>query len=200
MYPLVETIRSDNGVLNNLELHNERMMRTLSDLFGLKKVIDLERIISVPGSAMNGVYKCRVEYDSEIRKTEFIPYTLKIVTSLKIVEDNTIKYSHKFTDRRVIEKLVEKREDCDDILIIKNGFITDTSYANVILREFNGVWHTPSSYLLPGTRRASLLRQGRIIESRIRLRDLKNYTELKLINAMICMDDTEGIPMRKIIS
>jgi 4-amino-4-deoxychorismate lyase len=199
MYRLVETIRSENGILNNLEFHNERMMRTLSDLFGLNKVIDLGRIIFVPGHALNGIFKCRVEYDHDIRKTEFIRYSQKNVRSLKAVEDNTIEYCFKFTDRKVIEKLLVKREECDDILIIKNGFITDTSYANVILRDKSGVWYTPSTYLLPGTRRASLLRQGRIREAEIRYTDIENYTEIKLINAMLGLEDTEGISVRNII-
>ena len=62
-----------------------------------------------------------------------------------------------------------------------------------------GVWHTPSTYLLPGTRRASLLRLNKIRETEINYHDLENFTELKLINAMIGMEDTEGIPVRNII-
>jgi 4-amino-4-deoxychorismate lyase len=199
MCRLVETIRSEDGRLINLEFHNERMMRTLFELFGLKKDIDLAGIVSVPDSAIRGVFKCRVEYDKEIRKTEFIRYNLKPVRSLKVVEDNTIEYNYKFTDRRSIERLWKKRNECDDILIIKNGFITDSSYANVIFRDMSGVWYTPSTYLLPGTRRESLLRQGKIREAKIGYHDLENYTELKLINAMLGMEDTEGIHVSNII-
>jgi len=199
MCRLVETIRSEYGKLINLEFHNERMMRTLFELFGLKKDIDLAGIVSVPDSAIRGVFKCRVEYDKEIRKTEFIRYNMKSVRSLKVVEDNTIEYNYKFTDRRSIERLWKKRNECDDILIIKNGFITDSSYANVIFSDISGVWHTPSTYLLPGTRRASLLRQGKIREAKIGYHDLENYIELKLINAMLGMEDTEGIPIGSII-
>lgn len=199
MCRLVETIRSEDGRLINLEFHNERMMRTLFELFGLKKDIDLAGIVSVPDSAIRGVFKCRVEYDKEIRKTEFIRYNLKPVRSLKVVEDNTIEYNYKFTDRRSIERLWKKRNECDDILIIKNGFITDSSYANVIFRDMSGVWYTPSTYLLPGTRRESLLRQGKIREAKIGYHDLENYTELKLINTMLGMEDTEGIHVSNII-
>ena len=199
MCRLVETIRSEDGRLINLEFHNERMMRTLFELFGLKKDIDLAGIVSVPDSATRGVFKCRVEYDKEIRKTEFIRYNLKPVRSLKVVEDNTIEYNYKFTDRRSIERLWKKRNECDDILIIKNGFITDSSYANVIFMDMSGVWYTPSTYLLPGTRRESLLRQGKIREAKIGYHDLENYTELKLINAMLGMEDTEGIHVSNII-
>lgn len=196
---LVETIRLENGRLINIELHNERMMRTIFDLFGLKKDIDLAKTVFIPDSAVKGVFKCRLEYDNVIRKTEFTLYRQKSVRSLKLIEDNSINYSYKFTDRKSIERLWEKRNKCDDILIIKNGFITDTSYANVILRDMSGEWHTPSTYLLPGTRRASLLRLNTIRETKIDYRDLENYTELKLINAMLGLEDTEGIPVRDII-
>jgi 4-amino-4-deoxychorismate lyase len=199
MYRLVETIRSEDGILCNLEFHNSRMMRTLSELFGLKKNIDLSRILAVPDYAGKGVYKCRVEYDYEIKKIEFIRYFQKSVRNLKIVEDNTIEYRYKFTDRRSIEKLLEKRNECDDILIVKNGFITDTSYANVILSDISGLWYTPATCLLPGTRRASLLHQGIIREVKINYYDLENYTELKLINAMLGMEDTDGISVRNIV-
>jgi 4-amino-4-deoxychorismate lyase len=199
MCPLVETIRSEDGELINLEFHNKRMMRTLFELFGLTKDIDLAGVISVPDSASTGVFKCRLEYDNVIMKTEFIRYNLKPVRSLKIIEDNAINYSYKFTDRRSLERLLEKRNECDDILITKNGFITDTSYSNVILRDISGVWHTPATYLLPGTRRASLLHQSKIRETKIHYRDLENYLELKLINSMLGIEDSEGIPIRNII-
>jgi len=199
MYRLVETIRSEDGRLNNLEFHNIRMMKTLVDLFGLKISIDLSQIISVPDYAGKGVFKCRVEYDYEIKKIEFIRYFPKSVRNLKIVEDNTIEYPYKFTDRRSIEKLLEKRSECDDILIMKNGFITDTSYANIILSDTSGLWYTPATCLLPGTRRALLLQQRKIIEVKINLKDLENFTDLKLINAMLGMEDTDGISVRNIL-
>jgi 4-amino-4-deoxychorismate lyase len=193
---LVETIKSEDGRLINLEFHSERMRRTLYDLFRIQRKIDLAGLISVPSRAGKGVFKCRLEYNkSEIGKPEFIPYTQKPVKSLKIVEANTISYDYKFADRKSIISLLGKKDKCDDILIIKNGFITDSSYANVIFRDFSGVWHTPSTFLLPGTRRASLLHRGRIRETVINIRDLEKYVDVKLINAMLDIDDTEGIPV-----
>lgn len=195
---LVESIRSEDGKLLNISLHNERMIRSLSGLFGLKSAIDLEKLITIPEKTKKGVFKCRVEYDSEIRKVEFIPYIIKCVSSLKIVENNTIEYTYKFADRKQIAELFSKRERADDILIIRNGMVTDTSYANVVFRDHNGNWVTPSTFLLPGTRRASLLGSGEIKESVITYRDINKYTKVKLINAMIGLDDTVGIPIANI--
>lgn len=195
---LVESIRSEDGKLLNISLHNERMIRSLSGLFGLKSAIDLEKLITIPEKAKKSVFKCRVEYDSEIRKVEFIPYIIKCVSSLKIVENNTIEYAHKFADRKQIDGLFSKRERADDILIIRNGMVTDTSYANVVFRDINGNWITPSTFLLSGTRRESLLNSGEIKEAVITYRDISKYTEVKLINAMLGLDDTVGIPIANI--
>jgi|WetSurMetagenome_2_1015567.scaffolds.fasta_scaffold488941_2 4-amino-4-deoxychorismate lyase len=196
---LVESIQLQNGKLLNIRFHNERMFRSLSEVFGLNTNIGLEKLVTIPEMARKGVFKCRVEYDTEIRKIEFIPYTIRVIKSLKIVEDNTIEYGWKFADRKRLSELFSMREKADDILIIKNGMVTDTSSANVVFRDSYGNWVTPSTFLLPGTRRASLLYDGIIKEAIISYRDICKYTEVKLINAMIGLDDTEGIPITNLL-
>jgi len=197
---LVETIRIEDGVPVNLSFHNERMIRTRNELFGISDHIDILNFLSVPPDKKNGLVKCRVEYDREIRKIEYLPYVIKPVSALKIIDGGEISYGYKFIDRKEIGKLMERRGGCDDILIIKNGMVTDTSFSNVVLLDQKGNWITPSSFLLPGTMRAFLLKSGLIRESTVRLSDLKNFTLLKLINAMIGMEDTYGVEISKIIS
>ena len=119
--------------------------------------------------------------------------------SLKLVEDNTIEYAYKFTDRKRIDKLTATRGEFNDILIIKDGMVTDTSYANVVFKDFYGNWLTPSTYLLPGTRRANLLKHKLIIEASIAYKDINKYSEVRLINAMLGLYDTEGILVGSII-
>jgi len=198
MSRLVETIRIENGSPVNIAFHNERMLRTRSDLFGISEHLDLRNVLSVPPEAGTGIFKCRVEYDSEIRKIEYLPYEIRPVSSLKLLVCDDISYSYKFTERNMIDSLYERRGEADDILIIKEGMITDTSYANVVLIDYKGRLVTPSTFLLAGTRRASLLRSGQISEKKITAADLKNYRLLKLINAMIGPDDTAGIPVNNI--
>ncbi len=196
---LVETVKVMDGVPLNLRFHNARVNRSRSDLFGLRTEIDLGTIINVPEFASTGIYKCRIEYDAEIRITEFLPYIIKPVTSLRIVEDNNIEYLYKFKDRIIFDVLTKQRGECDDIIILRNGYVTDSSYANLIFQDDSGNWVTPSSFLLPGTMRASLLYRGLIIESVITLEDIPGYNTVKLINAMLGMDDTAGIPVRNIL-
>ncbi len=196
---LVETIRSENGKLLNISNHNERMIRSLFELYGLKTEADLEKIITVPSFASQGLFKCRVVYDDKSSEVEFVPYKIRKVNSLKVVFDNNIHYPYKYTDRSDIDKLTELKGDCDDILIIKNGMVTDSSYANVVFRDIRGNWVTPAAYLLPGTMRSSLLRQGLISEVNISYKDIEKYSEVRLINAMIGISDSEGIPVENII-
>jgi 4-amino-4-deoxychorismate lyase len=197
---LVESIRVEDGVPVNIHFHNERMVRTIKNLFNINKKTDLLNILDVPSDARKGIFKCRVEYDQAIRKIEFLPYKIKAVNTLKLVECNDISYSYKFADRKKIDSLFEKRGASDDILIIKEGLVTDSSYANVVLKDLNGKWITPFTCLLAGTRRASLLKSGLIKENEVRVNDLHNYTLIKIINAMIGIEDTEGIPIENIYS
>ena len=74
---------------------------------------------------------------------------------------------------------MKKEVICDDILIVKQGFITDTSYSNVLF--YNGKeWLTPTHPLLKGTQRASLLDQEIIRVAEIRLEDLHHFKKVTL--------------------
>jgi len=196
---LVETIKVENGIPLNVSFHNERMIRSLFGVFGLRNEPDLEKFINIPSFAFKGIYKCRIEYDSKIRKVEFLPYIIRPVRSLKLIFDDNINYTYKYVNRDNIYRLMGMRGNCDDILIIKNGMVTDSSYANVIFRDVNDNWVTPSSYLLRGTKRESLFKSGQISEANIAFRDIQKYSEVKLINAMLGIEDTVGIPVRNII-
>ncbi|TAL64714.1 MAG: hypothetical protein EPN88_10560 [Bacteroidetes bacterium] len=192
---LVETLKVKNGNILNIRFHNERMIRSLYGIYGLRSSANLENIITIPEFACSGVSKCRVIYDDKTFKVEFLPYTIRPVRSLKIIIDENICYPYKYVARDKIDRLLELRGDCDDILIIKNGMVTDSSYANVIFKDSDSKWVTPLTCLLPGTRRADLLQRGIITEKKISHMDLYKYSEVKLINAMIGIEDTEGIPI-----
>lgn len=195
---LVETVRIENGIPQNVGFHNERILRSLYGIYGLKIAPDLNNIIKVPEFAITGIFKCRVLYDNKTTRVEFLPYKIRTVRSLKIVTAENICYPYKYEEREKINVLFAMRGDCDDILIIKNGMVTDSSYSNVVFLDMNGNWVTPSTYLLQGTRRTNLLKNKIISEANITSADIKKYTEVRLINAMIGLDDTEGIPVTDI--
>ena len=199
MSRLVESIKIENGNMLNVSFHNERMVRSLYGIYGVTKEPDIEKLIVVPEFAKTGVYKCRLIYDDKSSHVEFIQYCLKPVRSLRLIIDDNICYPYKYVARDNINRLMDMRGDCDDILIVKNGMVTDSSYANVVFSDSAGKWVTPATFLLPGTRRASLLSQGLITEVSISSSDIKKYTKVKLINAMLGLDDTQPIAINNII-
>ena len=58
-------------------------------------------------------------------------------------------------------QLIEKRKHADDIIIVKNGLVTDSFYANLAFLK-NGIWFTPETPLLLGVQRQFLLSQKTI--------------------------------------
>lgn len=200
MSQLFETIKIFNGEIFNPHYHNRRMNNSRKILFGLEDEIDLSEFIIIPEKFRSGLVKCKVIYSDEIQSIEFSEYQIKKINSLKIVECNDIVYDHKYLNREKLEELKAKNINfaSQDILIVKGGIITDTSYSNVVL--FDGSkWLTPSTPLLKGTKRASQLDAGRICEEEIKLKDLKKFAQLKLINAMIELDESPAISIQSII-
>jgi 4-amino-4-deoxychorismate lyase len=194
---LLESIYLNDGVFRNLSYHEARMRDSVQELYHEKislRLVDLLFDMPVPSS---GLFKTRILYDSEIRKVEYVSYVVRPVQSLKIIHDNSISYNYKFQDRSDLDNLFAQRDTADDILIVRNGLITDTSYANIIFKK-GGRWLTPDSYLLNGTMRQSLLNAGLIEEIRIDVSDLKQYQSARLINSMLGMDGPE-IPIDSIL-
>jgi len=179
MSPLIETIRVDNGALENAEYHFKRMRN--AHFHEIQK-------IKLPSY---GVHKLRIVYDEHRFEAAITPYTIRPVRSLKLVFDDNIVYDRKYEDRSAIDNLFSTKGDCDDVLIIKNKLVTDVSFANIIFLR-GKEWFTPDSFLLNGTMRQKLLDTGRIRERRIGADDLGDFTHFKLINAMLRDDAPES--------
>jgi 4-amino-4-deoxychorismate lyase len=191
MSPLLETIKCANGKLYNLEWHNSRFNHSRKTYFGIRDALDLSEIIKIPKHAKSGLFRCRVTYSTRIEKIEFLPHIYRKIERLKLVEDNSIDYRFKYADRTHLQKLFVKRGDCDDILIVKNGCITDSFTANPVF--FDGEkWWTPDTPLLPGTQRARLLKDQQIFECWIAPKDIIKYEKVGLINAL---QDLSNMPL-----
>ena len=188
MCQLIETIRIENGELSLLALHQARMDRARNELFGLKEPCNLLDHLFSLLLPQSGLWKCRVTYGKQIEMVEFESYQKRPILSLKIVEADFIRYDYKFAQRDEINKLYNKKEGADDVLIIRNKLLTDTSYCNVALWEGNN-WITPLQPLLKGVRRESLIQMKKIIPGNILLSDLSSFKSIKLFNAMISFEE-----------
>lgn len=191
MSPLIESIKLENGRLANLNYHNRRMENALKNYFGINRHIELGKTIIIPDDKIEGLYRCRIIYAPEIIKTEFIPHTFRELSSLKLIESNDIEYGYKFSDRSGLETLFARRGDCDDILIVKNGTITDSFTANPVFFDGQQWWATDTP-LLAGTQRARLLDEHKIGQCRITSDDLRKYSHVGLINIFW---DLENMPV-----
>jgi 4-amino-4-deoxychorismate lyase len=194
---LLETIKVENGRLQNPEYHQARIEASSWSLLGINTGIDLKRVVQIPDFGREGVFKCRVVYDTQIRQISFEDYHPKQIQSLKLVYDDDIEYPYKYVDRQAIDRLFEKRGTCDDILIVKQGLITDTSFCNILF--YDGIrWLTPHSALLSGTRRRALIRQGMVWPQKTSVGDLDGFSHFMLINAMLDFDEDRANDISKI--
>jgi 4-amino-4-deoxychorismate lyase len=190
----IETMRVVDGQIANLSGHIGRMQRTVQEVFKCEPELQQLRNLAIPAEAK----KCRIVYGTAIESIEFVDYKPRHISTLKLVEATPeLDYHLKYADRSALNKLAELRGDCDEILIVKDGQVTDTSFSNVVFTDGQR-FVTPSSYLLPGTMRAALLQSGAVTEAPIRPGDLQQFSHVTLINAMLPLHAFPLIPISNI--
>lgn len=174
-----ETIKCEDYEIFNLEYHNKRVANTIAMNLNLQEYI-------YPLS--EELLRCKLVYDeSGIIEVNYFPYNKREIKSFKLVFNDDIDYSKKYLDRSALDKLYEQKEDCDEIIIVKDGLVTDTTIANIAIK-MDGVWFTPRKPLLRGTTRERFLKEGGLISKDITIEMLKSCEKLALMNAMIDFD------------
>ena len=175
-----ETIKVENGEIKNTPFHNARLNRTIRQNFSLCPHYDICDYITP--SQEQGIFRCKLIYDTEVHEVTLTPYRKRSYRNFRCI-DADIDYPYKSTDRSAIDQLFAQRGECDDIIIVRDGLLTDTSIANVAL--FDGLhWYTPKTPLLEGTFRASLLAENHIKTKDLDRRSLQKCTKFAIMNAM----------------
>lgn len=181
---LLESICVENGEAKLLAYHEQRMNRSRRDLLGIAEEIKLAEVITpLLNQYAQGLYKCRVLYQQAVEQVEFVSYQRPQINTLKKVHSHKVDYAYKFTDRKALTSLFQQRGECDDILIIKNGVVTDTYFANILFSQ-EGQWYTSDQPLLKGVQRQFLLDQGTVQERPILEKNLEQYSHFKFVNAL----------------
>ncbi|MEA3330150.1 MAG: aminotransferase class IV family protein [Campylobacterota bacterium] len=183
MNDFLETIKAVDGELFHMPYHQKRYESVLSSL-GFKNFQNLREYLEPPKW---GVYRCRLVYSPDTIKVTYHEYKKRDINSFKLIFNNDIEYSFKSSSREEIDALYEQRDGCDDILIIKNLLVTDTSIANIAFYD-SGMWITPKNPLLKGTTRARLIDEGKLFEADIKAQSLRKFSKVALLNAMIDFD------------
>ncbi|MGB0864030.1 MAG: aminotransferase class IV [Saprospiraceae bacterium] len=195
----IETIQIKNRQFQNIHFHNQRLNLTRQNALNQTDNWQLQQLISIPETLTDSVYKCRVIYAHDIQSIEFSSYQIRPIHSLKAIHNNSIDYHYKYLNRDLLQHLFEQRGDCDDILIIKNGLITDSYYCNLAF-FYKKNWYTPAAPLLKGTQRAALIEKGIIQEKNILIDDLHIFSKVRLFNAMIEWKNAPEIPIGQVFS
>ena len=184
---LLETIKALDGELFHLEYHQRRLEQSLQKL-GFCNSLDLSALLSPP---KEGLIRCRVIYDENAAEVTYHPYTPRTFQALQLVIADELDYALKYADRTALTSLFEQRGSADDVLIVKDSLITDTTVANIAFYE-NGRWITPAQPLLHGTTRARLLDEGLLTEADIAVTQLERFEKYALMNAMIGFMEIEN--------
>jgi len=181
----IETINIIEGKPQHPEYHAQRFRQTYRYFFGKHPKAELfEAIRKQYPPSLHGQVKCTVTYDSVIRNITFSPYRKKNINSLQLVRADNLDYSFKYANRDALNNLLNHKGSCDEILIVKNNMVTDTSFSNIIFYDGKR-WITPARPLHKGTKRAFLLNEKLILEKDIMVHDLGFFQYASLINAML---------------
>ena len=198
MSQFIESIKIEDQEVFLLELHQKRVNATFAH-FGMENSIDLAKIIKDLKIDEDGFFKLRIVYDlNRNYKTQLIPYAVAEIDSFQLVENNTYDYAFKFEDRKEFERMKTKAKT-EEIIIVKNNCITDTSYTNLLFLK-DEKWYTPSTYSLNGVMRQHLLATSKIKETEITLQNIKEFTHFQLINSMNDFDDMFIYPIERIVN
>ncbi len=184
MCRFIESIKLKDGIFYRLKFHQERVNKAFAAFFPDEEPIRVFETLNEYAIPGEGIYKCRIVYDSDVLLVEFTPYIRREIRTLKLVETELESSAFKLEDRTGYNAAFASRGDCDDVLLVKNGLLTDSSYSNIAL--FDGEnWLTPRIPLIYGVNRTELLETGKLVEKDIPVADLKKFQKISLFNAMI---------------
>lgn len=198
MYLLFETVCVIDGKIMQIEEHKHRFQTSYRQVYLRNPHFGLFDNILIPKPYQKGRVKLKIRYNERGKDFQFEPYRPREIRSLKVVHKDNITYDLKYCDRTCLDELTRLKDNCDDILIVKEGQITDCSFGNILF--FDGKeWLTPAFPLLLGTKRHALLKRKIIRQSSLTLSDLSHFQSFQLINAMRDFDKYGGVPISGII-
>jgi len=199
MFPFFESISLRSGKIENLEEHQRRVDLTFYKFYPGEKVLQLKEILSKIELPEQGHYKIKISYHYDDQQCQFQKYKAQKFEKFILIPSNEFNYNFKFTDRQLIEYYKRNLKPNEEIIMLKNNFITDATFANLIF--FDGIkWWTPTTFLLPGTMRSALLKQKKIEETEISIQDLSHFEKFALINALNPIEQTHIYPIHLITS
>ncbi|KAE9533401.1 aminotransferase class IV family protein [Ursidibacter arcticus] len=180
-YPLFETLAVINGEFHHLYYHQQRVNNAFLHYFQSECNLNLSNI-SVPNAFRQGFFRCRVDYNQHNYEINFYPYTPKKITQFKLVYTQNLDYQFKYSDRKRLD-LLKNQQNSDEIIIINNGLVSDSTIGNLLFLKKNK-WYSSHHYLLKGTQLSYLLDIGEVKLTKITADDLWAYEKIMMVNAL----------------
>lgn len=194
---LIESIKLEDGIFYHLDLHNKRMNQSCAALGITHEPYALASYLEKFDYPKEGLYKCRVLYDERIKTIHFQRYWPKAIKNLQVVYTENIDYTFKTVGRSALDRLNQLKRFRSDIIIVRNGLVTDSYYGNLLFLK-EGIWYTPESPLLAGVQRSFLLSQNLIQSAVISAKDIRKYQRVKIINAMLDLENGPEVDIRNV--
>ena len=110
----------------------------------------------------------------------------KAILAKQPIDSDNVFLFHKTTKRDFYESARKDASDYDDVLLYNElGELTELTIGNLVV-ELGGKYFTPplSCGLLAGTFRAHLLETGEVAERTIRVEELKDCTQIFMVNSV----------------
>jgi len=184
MFLFFESIKIENNTAQRIEFHQKRINNTFVNFFPKSIIFQLYEILNLDflkNLDKNKTYKCRISYNEINFKIEILEYVERLKNIFYLIEKPELDYSFKYENRSDFDYNLQKNEE---LIFTQNGFITDTSYSNLIFLK-DEKWFTPKTFLLNGTQRQYLLQKKLIQEMDISIDNYKQFSHFRLINAML---------------
>ncbi|MGM0626210.1 MAG: aminotransferase class IV [Bacteroidota bacterium] len=188
MYRFIESIRIENGEAPLLFWHQKRLTACMRQFFpgigphSLESLVSRYRDIKQP-------HKLRIVYDRSIREISCTPYYPGRIEKFHLADAGAVSYDWKYADRSIFQEIKKGFPESDELILVKDGLVTDTSYANLAFHR-GGYWYTPALPLLRGVRMTYLIKKGMLHPRSIPVDTLRHYDKFCQINAMLPIDET----------
>lgn len=195
----LETIRIQDGHAHHMADHIDRMRRTALHFGFTAPALPADLDALVPHDLRTGTVRCQIVYDHTLREITFTPYRRRRLERLIAVDAGAMDYAYKYADRSPLERPNIPLSEADELLFVRGGYVTDTSYTNLILRRGDELL-TPDTFLLDGTCRRRLLRTAQVRTAQVPLSDLSAYDELLLVNAMMPLGEALRLPVTSVVT
>ena len=197
-YPFFESIRIEDGMIQNGLFHLNRMMFTCLKNFKSFNHHDIFSKIVIPDDYKSTLCKLKILYNETDFSFSLSPYERKEIRFLQMVINDSIIYEFKSTQRLEFDLLLKEKGEANDVLIIKNGFVSDSGVANIVFFHDN-VMLTPADCLLAGTERQRLIKEGILDAVKIKMEDIPYMDGFSIINAMNPLGSQPINPIKQIL-